>query len=343
MMRSSILISLSDPSREGDVRRTAQHLAYELGFDETRTGKLSIVCNELSSNLTKHARSGQILIRAIGSATNPGIEILSLDKGPGISNIGQCLEDGYSTAGSAGTGLGAVRRMADLFEIHSLPGVGTAILAQVFKSASTSGTPDSHSGDYFEVSALSVPIRGEQVCGDSWAVHFEQERGLFFVADGLGHGPGANEAAEEAVRVFGTQARTNGVEIVRATHEALRKTRGAAISVAEITLSGRVLYTGVGNVAGAILATSSNSVQRMVSQNGTAGIASPRPREFEYQWSQDSVLLMYSDGLVTHWSLDKYLGLLNRHPSLIAGVLLRDFSRGSDDTTVLVAKVRRPA
>jgi hypothetical protein len=50
------------------------------------------------------------------------------------------------------------------------------------------------------------------------------------------------------------------------------------------------------------------------------------------------LLVMHSDGLATHWNLDQYPGLVGRRPSLIAGVLYRDFARGRDDVTVVVAK-----
>ncbi len=63
--------------------------------------------------------------------------------------------------------------------------------------------------------------------------------------------------------------------------------------------------------------------------------------EFTYPWDSCSLLLMHSDGLQTQWSFDSYPGLLERHPSLIAGVLYRDYARGRDDVTVVVAQEAR--
>ena len=75
--------------------------------------------------------------------------------------------------------------------------------------------------------------------------------------------------------------------------------------------------------------------------NGKAGIAVVNLRDgWEVDWNADSLLVMHSDGLATRWQLDKYPGLAMRHPALIAGVLYRDFSRGRDDVTVLVASAR---
>ena len=75
----------------------------------------------------------------------------------------------------------------------------------------------------------------------------------------------------------------------------------------------------------------------MVSYNGTVGHEVRKIREFTYLWPKGGLLVMHSDGLGTQWRLDRYPGLIARHPSLIAGVLYRDFNRGRDDVTVLVA------
>ena len=76
----------------------------------------------------------------------------------------------------------------------------------------------------------------------------------------------------------------------------------------------------------------------MVCLNGTLGHAMKAARPFSYDAPGDVILVLASDGLGTNWSLDAYPGLQQRHPSLIAGVLYRDFARGRDDVTVLVAK-----
>ena len=78
-----------------------------------------------------------------------------------------------------------------------------------------------------------------------------------------------------------------------------------------------------------------------MSHNGTAGHSVRRIDEFTYPWPKDGVLIQYTDGLGTHWDVDRYPGLLGRSPSLIAAVLYRDFNRGRDDVTVLVASEAR--
>jgi hypothetical protein len=124
-------------------------------------------------------------------------------------------------------------------------------------------------------------------------------------------------------------------------HAALRNTRGAAVAVAEVDpRRDTVRFCGVGNVSGA--AVSDQGTRTMVSQNGTVGHEMRKVSEFSYPWPAHALLVLHSDGLSTHWSLDGYPGLSRRHPSLIAGVLYRDFKRGRDDVTVVVARGGTP-
>jgi hypothetical protein len=77
----------------------------------------------------------------------------------------------------------------------------------------------------------------------------------------------------------------------------------------------------------------------MVSQNGTLGVSLSRVHEYTYPIDDRSSLLMYSDGLSTKCNLSGYPGLQNRPPSIVAGVLYRDFSRRRDDATVLFSQL----
>ncbi len=95
-------------------------------------------------------------------------------------------------------------------------------------------------------------------------------------------------------------------------------------------------FIGVGNVLGVV--ASALETRRMVGFNGTLGHALKTVRPFVYLTSGDTLAVLASDGLGTHWSLEAYPGLDRRHPTLIAAVLCRDFDRTRDDVTVVVAK-----
>jgi anti-sigma regulatory factor (Ser/Thr protein kinase) len=333
IMIEPVALPILESSQASEARRMAMAKASRLGFNETDRGKVGIVVTEVANNLVLHARDGLLVLQAMEHNNIAGIEILALDKGPGIRNISECLRDGFSTAGTPGNGLGAISRISALFDIYSVLEVGTAVLSQLWASPNSAKQPDSN----LEIGAVCLPKTGEEVAGDAWATEQYYGRTLLLVADGLGHGPLAAQASLEAVRIFRENVGKSPKEIVEAAHAALRSTRGAALAIAEVDFERQsVRFAGIGNIAGSILSLEgSNS---MVSYNGTVGHEVRKIQEFVYPWPKGGLLIMHSDGLGTQWRLDRYAGLIARHPSLIAGVLYRDFNRGRDDVTVLIAK-----
>jgi anti-sigma regulatory factor (Ser/Thr protein kinase) len=326
-------VLVSDPSQVGEARRAASALAGRLGFGETEAGKVALVVTEAGTNLVKHGGGGELVLRALERDGAVGVEVLALDRGPGMTAPDRCLRDGFSTAGSPGTGLGAVARLSDRFDLYSAPEAGTALLARLWsRPATPSPTPQG-----LEVGVVHLARPGEEVCGDGWAAEWRDGRGTLLVADGLGHGPVAAEAAREAVRVFRENADLDAVEILRRVHAALAHTRGAAVAVADLVPAAEVLrFAGVGNISGTIFAGGAS--RSTISHNGTAGYEMRKVQEFVYPFPAGALLVLHSDGLATHWRLDRYPGLAARHPGLVAGVLYRDFQRGRDDVTVLVAR-----
>jgi anti-sigma regulatory factor (Ser/Thr protein kinase) len=313
-------------SQVGSVRRLATRVATELGFNPTETGNVALVVSEMAHNLIKHATGGQLLIRPLPDAGN--IELHALDTGPGMANIRACLRDGYSTAGSLGTGLGAIVRLAAYWDIFSTPGMGTALLVRVH------GGEARGSRGRFALGAICLPKVGEQVSGDGWAMRQYDDRCLVMVADGLGHGLLAAEAAQAATTIMHENMRMPPAQLLAAMHTALRHTRGAAVAIAEIHLTRReVQYIGVGNITGVILAPEHS--QHLVSRHGIVGNQMLRMQPLTYAWPTGGRLILHSDGLSSRWNLGLYPGLVARHPSLTAGVLYRDFARVRDDMTVL--------
>ncbi|HEX2552692.1 MAG TPA: ATP-binding protein [Microvirga sp.] len=325
-------LPVQDLSQVAEARRGAATQAQRMGFSEEEVGRVAIVATELATNLVKHGGGGELVVGAFEDGSGDGIECLALDKGPGMADVDACLRDGYSTTGTAGTGLGAVARQSQLLDIFSRPGLGTAALVRLQRGRRGAAPPPA--GPAF--GAVSLPKHGEEACGDSWSARPHPDGLTLMVVDGLGHGPLAAEAAHAAGAVFDQHHERDPAEILDRIHGALRATRGAAVSVARVDL-GRscVHFAGIGNVAGTLLAGS--VVRKMVSHNGTAGHAVKRIQAFTYGFEGPPTVILCSDGLGTNWALDRYPGLAVRHPSLVAGVLYRDFTRGRDDVTVLVA------
>src|SRR5688572_25906018 len=128
--RDPISVPVVEPSQVGEARRAAATLSARLGFDDTARGEVAITVTELATNLVRHAKSGEIILRSLSSSSGDGLEVLALDRGPGIANLTDAFRDGYSTGSTPGTGLGAVKRLAGTFAVYSTGQSGTALLAQ---------------------------------------------------------------------------------------------------------------------------------------------------------------------------------------------------------------------
>jgi len=329
-----MIIRVTDPTHAGEARRHAALYAENANLGERECGALAIAVTEMTTNLVKHAGNGTIVVDAIARNGSSGVRILGLDKGPGIQNLTAALRDGYSTAGTAGNGLGAIKRLSSAFDIYTAPGVGTAILAEFWPQ-----TKGSENLSPLDIGVVSVPIKGEDVCGDGWGVRKTADSIMLMVVDGLGHGILASDAAREAERIFAVTRSESPTLILQDSHDALKKTRGAAMAIASLHFERRLIsFAGVGNIGSSVVTPSTS--RGMASHNGTVGHQLHRVQEFTFPWNAESLLVMHSDGLKSSWDLKPYPGIWSRHPALIAGMLYRDFSRERDDVTVLVAKNR---
>jgi anti-sigma regulatory factor (Ser/Thr protein kinase) len=335
----SVRMPADDLSRVGEIRRAADALAIQCGLDEEARGLLGVVVTETVTNLARHARNGIVLLRD----TEPmdgrkGVEVVGVDSGPGMLDVRAHATDGFSTGGTSGTGLGAIRRLAHEMDIHSVPGTGTVLVARVFSTEHVrNGRPES----LVDVGVVCLPVDGETACGDGWSVSQTKDRAVVLVVDGLGHGTSAADAADAACATFEKQVDHQPGEILQAVHESLRATRGAAVLVAQIIRmddGARVTVAGAGNVASSIVMPGGS--RALPSMNGTAGLQLRGVREFSADWTNPGRLVINSDGITTRWRLDSYPGILGHDPSLAAALIHRDFTRGRDDATVVVLGLR---
>jgi anti-sigma regulatory factor (Ser/Thr protein kinase) len=332
-----MIIRVTDPTHAGEARRYAARAAEHAHLPERESGSLAIVVTELATNLIKHAGSGTLVIETTGHNGNFGVRVLGLDKGPGMRDLSKSLRDGYSTSGTSGNGLGAIKRLSSDFDIHTAPGLGTAVLAEFWPPRKGVQHPSP-----VEVGVVSLPIQGEDVNGDGWGARKTAESMLLMVVDGLGHGILASDAAREGERVFAAARTDSPTPILQDSHDSMKKTRGAAMAVVSLNVERRLVsFAGIGNI-GASIVTPSNS-RGMASHNGIVGHQIQRIQEFTFPWNEDGILVMHSDGLKSSWDLKPYPGIWNKHPALIAGLLYRDYSRERDDVTILVARSPREA
>ena len=329
----SHVIRIEDQSSLAEVRRIANRAADAEDLSTDARGRLALVISEACTNLVKHATGGEIHVAGLSKRYESGVEVLAIDRGPGIENLDRVMEDGFSTTGTAGTGLGAIRRASQTFDIYSTRGKGTVVMAQI-------GNPGSKSTAGITIGAVEKAFAPEPVSGDAWSVSWEESIASAILVDGLGHGIAAAEAANEAISAFDRHGSLGPAAFLQRAHLSLRATRGAAASVAVLNFEKRqVSFGGLGNVSGWLVGTS--KMQAMVSHNGTLGLSAPRFQEFTYPLPDPGFLVMHSDGLLTNWEISPLAR--NRHPSVIAALLYRDSSRGRDDVCVLVIKPKERA
>jgi anti-sigma regulatory factor (Ser/Thr protein kinase) len=328
---AQILLQIDDRTQVGEARRAAVEMAEALGLGETQAGKVALAVTEAATNIVKHAGTGKILLAPLGRATAVGLEILALDRGPGMANVTASMRDGYSTAGSMGAGLGALSRVSTSFELYSQPGRGTALRLEVWE-----GAPPPVEAE-LEVGAVCLPKTGEEVSGDGWLLEASGDYRAVMVVDGLGHGPNAARAARAAIEAFTAHPAATPGALMQICHGALAATRGAAGAAARVAPAKRHgSFAGVGNIACRVEMLGER--RQLVSHSGTLGHVMRRVQEFEFDFPAGALLILQSDGLTTRWSSEDYPGLLAKHAGLIAGVLYRDHNRGTDDVTVVVLK-----
>lgn len=324
-------IQLEAPTDVGEARRQACDAAEQIGLGASKSGQLALAVTEAGSNIVKHARCGTILIRAIASGA-PVIEVLALDRGPGMSDVARSMRDGYSTAGTPGTGLGALSRVTERLEIYTRVGLGTALRFEVGDIRPVAERPA------IEMGTVCVPKPGETACGDAWAIAQDANHVVMLVVDGLGHGPEAASAAHAALEVLrqGLPAQSS-LDSLGKVHRALRGTRGAAGSIVVLDLARHQGdYCGIGNISCAT--RTPGATRQLISYNGILGHQTRTIHPVDFDFPADALIIAHSDGLNTHWRLDTYPGLERHHPALVAGVLFRDHARGRDDATCVVLR-----
>ena len=331
-------LRIRENSQIAEARRMACALAREAGFTEQEVARVALILTELGTNLVKYSDEGEVLVSKLEVRQKIGIDIIALDRGPGIKDLSGSLRDGYSTGSSPGTGLGAIIRQSAVFDIYTQPGKGTLVFSRM---EPTQRLKPGFCNE-LEIGAVCKAAPGENVSGDAWQALCQPEGGLIVVADGLGHGPAAAEAARQAIQTFNARPHVSPAYLISAMNGALRSTRGAAVAVARVDfVAGIVTFAGIGNISGTLI--NRDVTRKTVSHNGIVGHAVSSIQEFEYPCSRGTLIVLHSDGLATNWNLRAYPGLAEKHPAIVAAMLYRDFIRGRDDVTVVVARCPRNA
>ena len=332
-------IDVEDSTQVPTARALAVEVARQLDMPPVTVDRIALAATELAQNLYRHASGGELIVAA--SPADDRLVMIAVDRGPGVAHFDRCLVDGYSTAGTMGTGLGAVQRLAADFDAVSEPDVGTAVSAGFAIRG-----PAPVRARLFDVGAVGFPIDGEVVNGDTFAVAQHGTRLTVLLADGLGHGPFAADASRAAAQQL-DHIDADPQTVLRRVNDELATTRGAAVTVADLDVDvalagGTMRSSGLGNVS-LLVALPDGTTKRIVTAHGTAG--AKRVTRLSQQvnpFPALGTLVLHTDGLSSRWDLSGRTELLRHSSLLVAAVLWRDHVRGTDDSMVVVIKARMP-
>ena len=319
-------LRVEDPSAAAGCRSAAAALASRLQFPAARADQLALAVTEAATNLHKHATQGAMLLRIGREESRPGIEMVTIDTGPGFRDSDAALRDGHSTSGTLGIGLGAIARLADFYDVYSLPGHGSALVARFWPTAQAATAP---------YAGLVRPITGENECGDVFGAAEADGQLTGVLCDGLGHGPLAASAALEAVSAILEHPFDKPAALVERAHRRMSHTRGGALGVVQVT-GQQVLFAGLGNIAATVLVDGTR--KGMLSVPGIAGHQARTIRQFEYTAPPGAAIVLHSDGISGRWDPAAFPGLHQRDPLVIAATLLANAGSHRDDAGLLVLK-----
>lgn len=323
-------LAVTGPVQMTQARQLAGQTARRLGFPPSVVDRVVLAASELGTNLMKYATDGQLVI-----VPSPGgLDVLAIDRGPGIERVQDSMRDGFSTTGTLGLGLGGVRRLAGEFDIFSRHGEGTTVLARWRHDES--GGP---SRAEVVVGAALSAAPGETVCGDDWVVTHSEGVSTVVLSDGLGHGPEAAEASTAVMERVLADPTAAPEELIVALDDSMTTKRGATVAIAQFRAGHSTMsFCGVGNSTVRLIAKD-GSYEALVSspgivgkrqRSGKRGIPTVRP------WSGHGWLVMHTDGVSDRWSAADNLDVLQHDPATAAGWLFGAYGRRRDDACVVV-------
>jgi anti-sigma regulatory factor (Ser/Thr protein kinase)/serine/threonine protein phosphatase PrpC len=315
------------------LRRASKAMAAAIGFGEGESEEIILAVSELASNLVRHAMGGTLTLMPLTNSGRSGIQIESVDKGPGIPDVEQAMTDGFSTVGGLGYGLGTVNRLMGEFDIESQPGAGTHIVCRRWLRTD-------------EPLAAACPLSfGAATCprfkmglnGDAFIIKQWDESTLVGIIDGLGHGQWAHRAAQTALRYVESHFDQSLSEIFRGVGRTCRATRGVVMALARFDWAQEKLaFASVGNIEAHVL----NSPQpvKFIIRRGIIGLNAPNPVVTEHHWEPSNIMVLHSDGVRTHWLWGDFPELAEESATVTAQRLLHALAKEEDDATVVVVR-----
>jgi len=301
----------------------------------SRINELDLIVAEMTSNLFKYSDDGELLLGVFQNGGSPYIELISIDNGPGMINPAKMMQDGMSTSNTLGHGLGSMKRLSDTFELYSQIGWGTIVLSRVYNDPEKAKVKND-----LIMRPIVVFKPGEKTSGDGFTYKKTDKYIKMMLADGLGHGPEANLAINEAANAFKVFPDYSPTQTLRFIHSAIKKTRGAVINIICYDFQRKVWTTaGVGNIA--VRMSGPVNFKNHMSYNGIVGHNIPNTmNDQEYVAEEYNQAMLCSDGIKTRIDMARYPMMYKYDTSILAAAIYKDHARRTDDMSVVIAKVK---
>jgi len=328
-------LNAADRSYFALLKKEVHALAASAGFTPKRLAEIDIIVAEVVSNLAKHTTlGGELFVKLFEEKGVPAFEIIAIDNGPGIRDIRGMMQDGVSTKSTLGQGLGAIKRLSDVFQVYSQAGWGTLLLIRIYKEELSPVRQEK-----IAVRSFVVPKPGETDCGDGFYVKQTKEHIKLFLGDGLGHGAEASMAVQKAIEAFKICPEHNTVEILRFIHQSVKKTRGLVATVAVFNIKEKQWrICGVGNIATKMY--SASGIKTHSPYNGIVGLNMPNTmNEQSITYEPGQTLILCSDGIKSKWDMLKLPAIMRYDLSLLNAALFKDFARNTDDMSIASCKI----
>lgn len=190
-----------------------------------------------------------------------------------------------------------------------------------------------------QVGSASLALDGSDSCGDQVGHWVDGPFATLCVVDGLGHGPAAEHAAKVVLGFVRENLGMPLEAVFAGADEAARATRGAAMGLVRLNLQEKLLsYAGVGNTRARLLAKSGRAIRSLSNCNGIVGAGYQRLVPETVSFAPDDLLILFTDGIPAGFDASGFFGYRRPVEEVAKGVL-REFSLGTDDAAVLVARM----
>jgi hypothetical protein len=262
------------------------------------------------------------------------VEVVAADSGAGIADPTAAFS-GVRDAAAAktrglGMGLAGSVRLADELDADVRAGEGTMIRARKFVSPPPARR---------EIGVFGRALPDEHSSGDGAAFLHTGTDTLLVVADGLGHGPEAQQASLQALAAATAHPGASPLDAVRAACDALENTRGAVLSVVRADEKRNLSHVGLGDIRVEIVGPGEVS-RRLRSWSGyAAGMRTRIPKSADSVLAPGAIVLMTTDGIKSAARVHQDLALVRKHPIIVAHHVATTFARPTDDLLVLVARL----